>query len=139
MYLEIQVHCREMTFFVKLFLLLLCVFDTCIWGCWSHCSCVVVAGQLCGVSALLLCVVCKDRIHAGRLVWQTFSPQAILPGQENYILIKSVRTHWTSEAKALCYSEAYEKSPGSLAKSNIGSLLWKTLQRKDLEGQFIWF
>lgn len=67
------------------------------------------------------------------------SPQAILPGQENYILLKSIRTHWTSEAKALCYSEAYEKSPGSLTKSNIGSLLWKTLQRKGLEGQFIWF
>lgn len=57
--------------------------------------------------------------------------------KKNYILIKSIKTHWTSEAKALSYSESYEKSSESLAKSNIGSLLQRTLQRKDLQGQFI--
>lgn len=62
-----------------------------------------------------------------------------MPGQKNYILIKSIKTHWTSEAKALSYSESYEKSPESLAKSDIGSLLWRTLQRKDLQCQFISF
>ena len=56
--------------------------------------------------------------------------------KKNYILIKSIKAHWTSEAKALSYSESYENSPESLAKSNIGSLLC-TLQRKDLQGQFI--
>lgn len=66
-----------------------------------------------------------------------FTPPAILPGQKNYILIKSIKTHWTSEAKDLSYSETYEKSPESLAKGDIGSLLWRTPKRKDLQDQFI--
>lgn len=69
-----------------------------------------------------------------------FTPPAILPGQKTYILIKSIKTHWISEAKALSYSETYKKSPESLAKGDIGSLLWRTpkkKKKKDLQDQFI--